>query len=141
VLAAGREDEIDSYVLSPIYFAAGVALPLLLFGTILNLPYIATASVIAFLIGDAFSTIGGIFFGRHHYPFNPQKTIEGTLIGFSVAFFVLLLIVTPLFAFLVAFIAAIIELLPIRLDDNLAVPLITATILMCLQLFGIIYFI
>jgi HAD superfamily phosphoserine phosphatase-like hydrolase len=141
VLAAGREDEIDSYVLSPIYFAAGVTLPLLIFGTLLNMPYIAAASIIAFLIGDAFSTIGGIFLGRHHYPFNPKKTIEGTLIGFSLGFFLLLLIVSPLSAFLVACIAAIIELLPLPLDDNLAVPLITATILACIQILGIYYFI
>ena len=141
VLAAGREDEIDRYVLSPLYFAAGVTLPLLLFGTLLQLPYIATACAIAFLIGDAFSTIGGIFFGRHHYPFNPQKTVEGTLIGFSLAFLVLLLIVSPIAALFAALIAAIIELLPIRLDDNLAVPLITATILTLFQVLGLYYFI
>ncbi len=141
VLAAGREDEIDRYVLSPIYFAVGVALPLLIFGTILPFPLIAAASVVAFLTGDAFSTIGGIFFGRHHYPFNPQKTIEGTLIGFSIAFFVLLLVVSPLSAFLCAFIAAFIELLPLPLDDNLAVPLITTTILTILQVLGLYLFI
>ncbi len=141
VLAAGREDEIDSYVLSPLYFAAGVTLPLLIFGTLLQLPYIAAASVIVFLIGDAFSTIGGIFLGRHHYPFNPKKTIEGTLIGFTFAFFVLLLIVSPISALLAALIAAIVELLPLRLDDNLAVPLITATILTVLQILGVYYFI
>lgn len=141
VLAAGREDEINRYVLSPLYFAAGVALPLLIFGTLLPFPQIAAASVIAFLIGDAFSTIGGIFLGRHHYPFNVKKTIEGTLIGFSIAFFVLLIIISPLSAFLCAFIAAIIELLPLRLDDNLAVPLITAIILTLLQLSGMYFFI
>ena len=141
VLAAGREDEIDRYVLSPIYFAVGVALPLLIFGTILPFPLIAAASVVAFLTGDAVSTIGGIFFGRHHYPFNPQKTIEGTLIGFSIAFFVLLLVVSPLSAFLCAFIAAFIELLPLPLDDNLAVPLITTTILTILQVLGLYLFI
>jgi HAD superfamily phosphoserine phosphatase-like hydrolase len=141
VLAAGREDEIDRYVLSPIYFAAGVALPLLLFGTILPFPLIAAASVIVFLTGDAFSTIGGIFFGHHHYPFNLKKTIEGTLIGFSIAFFVLLLIGSPLSAFLCALIAAFIELLPLPIDDNLAVPLITATILTILQVLGLYWFI
>ena len=141
VLAAGREDEIDRFVLSPLFFAAGVALPLLIFGTILQLPLIAAASVVAFLIGDAFSTIGGNFLGRHHYPFNPQKTLEGTLIGFSFAFFVLLLIVSPVSALLTAVIAAVIELLPLRLDDNIAVPLITATILTIFQGLGIFYFI
>jgi phytol kinase len=141
VLAAGREDEIDNYVLSPLYFAAGVTLPFLIFGTLLRVPFIAAASVIAFLIGDAFSTIGGIFLGRHHYPFNSKKTIEGTLIGFSLAFILLLLIVSPISALITALIAAIIELLPLRLDDNLAVPIITAIILTILQLLGIYYFI
>lgn len=140
VLAAGREEEIDSYVLSPLYFAAGVTLPLLIFGTLLQLPHIAAASIIAFLIGDAFSTIGGIFLGRHHYPFNRKKTIEGTLIGFTSAFFVLILIVSPISALLTVIIAAVIELLPLRLDDNLAVPIITATILTILQFLGIYYF-
>ncbi|MFX1509090.1 MAG: haloacid dehalogenase-like hydrolase [Promethearchaeota archaeon] len=140
VLAAGREEEIDSYVLSPLYFAAGVTLPLLIFGTLLQLPHIAVASIIAFLIGDAFSTIGGIFLGRHHYPFNRKKTIEGTLIGFTSAFFVLILIVSPISALLTVIIAAVIELLPLRLDDNLAVPIITATILTILQFLGIYYF-
>ncbi len=140
VLAAGREDEIDHYVLSPLYFAAGVTLPLILFGTLFFLTHIAVASVIAFLIGDAFSTIGGNFLGRHHYPFNPTKTIEGTLIGFSAAFCVLLLVVSPISALLTSVIAAIIELLPLRLDDNLAVPLLTATILTLIQFFGLYSF-
>ncbi len=141
VLAAGREDEIDNYVLSPLYFAAGVTLPFLIFGTLLRVPFIAAASVIAFLIGDAFSTIGGLFLGRHHYPFNRKKTLEGTLIGFSLAFILLLLVVSPISALITALIAAIIELLPLRLDDNLAVPIITAIILTILQLLGIYYFI
>ncbi|MFW9831242.1 MAG: HAD-IB family phosphatase [Candidatus Thorarchaeota archaeon] len=141
VLAAGREEEINRYVLSPIYFATGVTVPILIFGTLLPFSYIAAASVIVFLVGDALSTIGGIFFGRHHYPFNSKKTIEGTLIGFTIAFMVLLSIISPLSAFICAFIAAIIELLPIPLDDNLAVPLITATIFTLLQVTGIYYFI
>ncbi|MFX1301594.1 MAG: haloacid dehalogenase-like hydrolase, partial [Promethearchaeota archaeon] len=141
VLAAGREDEIDRYVLSPLYFAAGVALPLLIFGNLFQFPLIAAASIIAFLIGDAFSTIGGIYLGRHHYPFNPKKTIEGTLIGFTLAFCVLLLTGSPLSALVCAIIAAIIEMLPLRLDDNLAVPLITATSLTLLHVLGIYFFI
>ncbi len=141
VLAAGREDEIDHYVLSPLYFAAGVTMPLLIFGTLFQLPIIAAASIIAFLIGDAFSTIGGIYLGRHHYPFNPQKTAEGTLIGFTLAFCVLLLAVSPLSALICAIIAAIIEMLPLRLDDNLAVPLITATTLTLFHVLGIYFFI
>jgi len=139
VLAAGREEEIDRYVFSPLYFAAGVTIPLLIFGTIFNLPNIAAASVIAFLIGDAFSTIGGKFLGRHHYPFNPQKTIEGSLIGFSIAFIVLLFFASPALALLSTVIAALIELLPLPLDDNLAVPILTSLILSLLHFIAVQY--
>jgi dolichol kinase len=141
VLAAGREEEIDRYVLSPLYFAAGVTLPLLIIGTLLNLPTIAAASVIAFLIGDAFSTIGGKYLGRHHYPFNPRKTVEGSVIGFSMAFVVLLFFVSPVLALLSALIAALIELLPLPLDDNLAVPLLTAIVLLLLHFIALHYLI
>lgn len=137
VLAAGREEEINRYVLSPLYFAAGVTLPLFIVGTIFYLPSIAIASVIAFLIGDAFSTIGGKYFGRHHYPFNPRKTVEGSLIGFSIAFLVLLFFVSPILALLSAVIAALIELLPLPLDDNLAVPFLTAIVLLLLHFIAI----
>lgn len=141
VLAAGRENEINRYVLSPIYFAAGVTLPLLVVGVLLNLPRIAAASVIVFLIGDAFSTLGGILFGRHHYPFNSKKTVEGTLTGFSIAYFVLLAIVSPISALICTVLAAAIELLPIPLDDNLAVPLLTVATLAGFDIFGLYYFI
>ena len=141
VLAAGREEEIDRYVLSPLYFAAGVTLPLLIVGTILNLPIIAAVSVIAFLIGDAFSTIGGKYLGRHHYPFNPRKTVEGSVIGFFLAFIVLLFFASPVLALLTAVIAAVIELLPLPLDDNLAVPFLTAIVLLLLHFIAIHYLI
>ncbi len=141
VQAAGRENEIGRYALSPIFFATGVAVPLLLFGTIFSFPYVAAASVSAFLIGDSFSTIGGRLFGRHHYPFNKKKTLEGTIIGFSLAFLVLLLMVSLISALLCATLAALVELIPSPIDDNLAVPIITATILVLLQLLGIFTFI
>jgi phosphoserine phosphatase/dolichol kinase len=139
VRAAGREEEIGGYAISPLLFAAGVSLPLL-FSTILGIPVIGAASVCAFLVGDSLSTIGGLLYGRHHYPFNRRKTLEGTLTGFLPAFLVLLLIVSPLSAFLCAIIAGTIELLPVRIDDNLAVPVFTTTLLTILQFVGLYHF-
>jgi phosphoserine phosphatase/dolichol kinase len=139
VQAAGREDEIGGYALSPLFFAAGVSLPLIA-TTLLGIPLIGAASVCAFLIGDPLSTIGGLAYGRHHYPFNRRKTLEGSLTGFSLAFLVLLFLVTPLSALLCAVIAALIELLPLRIDDNLAVPIVTTTILAILQLAQLYHF-
>jgi phosphoserine phosphatase/dolichol kinase len=140
VQAAGREEEIGRYAISPLLFAAGVSLPLLV-STILGIPVIGAASVCAFLIGDSLSTIGGLLYGRHHYPFNRRKTLEGTLTGFSLAFLALLFFVTPLSALLCAVIAGLIELLPLHIDDNIAVPILTATILAVLQFLELYHFV
>ena len=140
VQAAGREEEIGRWAISPLLFAVGVSLPLLI-SSILGIPVIGAASVCAFLVGDSLSTIGGLLYGRHHYPFNRRKTLEGTLTGFSLAFPVLLLFVTPLSALLCAVIAGLIELLPLRIDDNLAVPILTTTILAILQVLELYHFV
>jgi phosphoserine phosphatase/dolichol kinase len=142
VRAAGRENEIGSFVLSPLYFAAGVALPLVLFSILLPFTLIATSCVMAFLIGDSFSTIAGLLYGRHKWWINSTKTIEGTLTGFSLAFFVLLFFLSPLSALLCSLIAGVIELLPIPfLDDNLSVSLGTSIVFVVLQLFGFYIFV
>ncbi|MFX1474392.1 MAG: haloacid dehalogenase-like hydrolase [Promethearchaeota archaeon] len=141
VRAAGRETEIGSFVLSPLYFAVGVAFPLVLFSILLPFTLIAASCVIAFLVGDAFSTIAGLLFGRHKWRINPQKTIEGTLTGFSLAFLVLLFFLSPISALLCAFLAGVIELLPIPyLDDNLSVSLGTTIVFVILQLSGFYIF-
>jgi len=140
VQAAGREEEIGRYAISPLLFAAGVSLPLLV-STVLGIPLIGAASVCAFLVGDPLSTIGGLLLGRHHYPFNRRKTLEGTLTGFSFAFLALLFFMAPLSALLCAVIAGLIELLPLRIDDNLAVPILTTTILAVLQFLELYHFV
>lgn len=140
VQAAGREEEIGRYALSPLLFAAGVSFPLLV-STLLGISVVGAASVCAFLVGDSLSTIGGLLYGRHHYPFNRRKTLEGTLTGFSLAFLALLFFVTPLSALLCAIIAGFIELLPLPVDDNLAVPILTTTILAILQFLQLYHFI
>jgi phosphoserine phosphatase/dolichol kinase len=141
VQAAGREDEIERFVFSPLFFAIGVILPLFLFTNYFPYPLIAVSSVCAFLIGDSFSTVGGLLYGTHHYPFNKKKTLEGTITGFSLAFLLLIFIVTPLSAILCSVLAAIIELLPLHLDDNLSVPLLTSIFFAVLQFLGLFYFI
>ncbi len=141
VHAAGREDEIGGFVLSPLFFAAGVAVPLVLFSFLFPFPLIASASVIAFLIGDSFSTVAGLLFGRHKWRFNQKKTVEGSLTGFSLAFLVLLFIITPLSALLCTVLACFIELFPFHLvDDNLSVSILTATCFSVLQFFGFYIF-
>ncbi len=141
IQAAGRENEIGRFVLSPLYFAIGVILPLFIYTAVLPYPLIAASSVCAFLIGDSFSTIGGLLYGTHHYSFNRKKTMEGTITGFSLAFLLLVFIVSPLYALLCSLLAGIIELLPLHIDDNLSIPFITSTFFVALQFLGLFYFI
>lgn len=141
VHAAGREEEVGGFVLSPLFFATGVAIPLVLFSILLPFPLIATASVIAFLVGDSFSTIAGLLFGRHKWRVNQKKTVEGSITGFSIAFLALLFVVTPLSALFCAALACFIELLPVPLiDDNVSVSILTATCFCVLQFFGVFTF-
>lgn len=102
--------------------------------TILTFPkVVALISVYTLAIGDPLSAIIGIRFGRHRV--FPGKTIEGSL-AFFASCFTCAYLVTSLamgdFNLKLAAIAAIIatassifETLPLRLDDNLTIPLFT----------------
>lgn len=86
---------------------------------------IAALSLTYMVVGDVASALIGRRFGRHSLF---DKTWEG-----SIAFFLACLIFSPLVPGLpfwvkltAAAVAAIIEFLPIKLDDNLTVPLGTA---------------
>jgi dolichol kinase len=105
--------------------------------TILTFPKsIAVMSILTLAIADPMSAIVGIKFGKHKI--SARKSWEGS-IAFGVScFFVVLFVVSYLFAnplwksFLVAFyvsvLAMFLEMIPIRLDDNLTIPLYTAVL-------------
>jgi len=86
----------------------------------LHSPSEIAAVIFILAIGDGASTIIGMK-GKHKIPYNKEKTFEGT-----VAFFLFSL---PAYFFIgeaiipLAIIAAVVESLPLRLDDNLTVPI------------------
>ncbi len=105
--------------------------------TILTFPHmIAVASIYTLAFADPLSAIIGIKFGKHHIVQN--KTVEGS-IAFLIASFItvsLILVVNNISDYRVIVIGAIVsvlvtifEMLPIRLDDNLTIPLFTAFVL------------
>jgi uncharacterized protein (TIGR00297 family) len=87
--------------------------------------------------GDGFATIAGRSFGRTRLPWNAEKTVEGTVAfivagsaaGALLAWWVrpgvepvppvVFTLGAPIFA---AVVAALVETIPVRLDDNLSVP-------------------
>jgi len=96
---------------------------------------IAVISLIYMSIGDTAAGLIGRKFGRIKIY---NKTLEGALAGFIVCLFVGLMIDLNLSKTLVAIgalSAAIIELMPISIDDNLRIPLFTGTVMYVMSIF------
>ncbi|MFQ5759250.1 MAG: diacylglycerol/polyprenol kinase family protein, partial [Candidatus Bathyarchaeia archaeon] len=93
---------------------------LLLFPTPINY-----ASVAVLTLGDGFATIFGRKIGRTVFPFNKGKMMEGSIFGFLFAFMGAMLFVSPVKALIAAATGMIIECLPLPVNDNLTIPIIS----------------
>jgi len=118
--------EIYEFVTTPIFFAVGIMLALIIFPVPVNY-----ASIAIFTLGDGTATLFGKKLGRHVFPYNKGKKIEGTLFGFLFAWLgATLFIVNPLKAFVGAAIGMFVETLPTPVSDNLTIPLISGLTLL-----------
>ena len=122
---AASQSELSGFAAAPLYFAAGILFTLLVF------PHPASYAAIAiFCLGDSTASLFG---GRisTSLPFNKSKTWEGSLAGLVFAFLAGLLFLPskPLLAFAGAAIAMTVEVLPLPLNDNVLVPVITGAAL------------
>jgi uncharacterized protein (TIGR00297 family) len=120
--------------------------PLAVLGLVLVFPYrldIVAAAWGIMAAGDGFATLVGRRFGRTPLPWNPDKSVEGTLAfivfgsvaGVFLAWWVRPSVFTlpfpPLLFALVApavaaLVAGLVETIPVRLDDNISVPFAAA---------------
>jgi len=104
------------------YYAFGV---LFAIGLLRNSPAALISVILILALGDGLATYVGRRYGYHVLPWNRKKTAEG-LIGF-VAGSTSALIVLPLHAtILIIVLATVVESLPIKLDDNITLPLFTS---------------
>ena len=117
--SAGEEMQ-STFVTAPLYFAAGILASLLIFPVPFNYAAIAVVT-----LGDGFASIADRLHGRHKVPHAGGKTVEGSLAGFVCALAGAAIFVSPTTALLAAAIGMAIELVPLRVTDNLAVPLIS----------------
>jgi phosphoserine phosphatase/dolichol kinase len=124
---AASQSELYGFAAAPLYFAFGIVATLLLF------PFSAAGAAIAiFCFGDsAASLFGGLI--STSLPFNKGKTWEGSLAGFLMAFLAGTFFVSPWLALVGAAIAMIIEVLPLPLNDNVLIPVITGAALTLLM--------
>jgi dolichol kinase len=84
---------------------------------------------VIFALGDSTASIFGKMFGRRTLSFNKGKTLEGSLIGFVFAFSAAAFFVNPFMAASGAAVAMLIESLPLPINDNLVLPLVTGALL------------
>ena len=122
---AASQSELQGFTATPLYFAAGILFTLVVF------PHPASYAAIAmFCFGDSAASLFG---GRisTSLPFNKAKTWEGSLAGLFFAFLagMLFLPSKPLLAFIGAAIAMTVEALPLPINDNVLVPVITGAAL------------
>ncbi len=103
-------------------FFFGRLLVLLLFGSRIE---VACAAIIILALGDSFSTLTGIRFGRHKIFYNREKSIEGTIGGFVPAFVGAMIFVSPETALLGAFTGMAVESLPLKTEDNITIPVVS----------------
>lgn len=97
------EENQHGFVKAPLYFAAGILASLLIFPAPFNFVAIAVVT-----LGDGFASVVGRMFGKHKIPHSGGKSLEGTGAGV-----------------LCAFAGMAVELLPLRISDNLTVPFIS----------------
>ena len=117
---AALGEENWSFAFAPLFFALGIALPLLIF------PNPASYVSIAVLtLGDGSASIFGKKFGRTVIPFNKSKKFEGSILGFFTAFLGTMFFVDPLRGLIAATVGMIVEFLPLPVNDNLSIPLLS----------------
>jgi phosphoserine phosphatase len=120
---AANQSELRGFAAAPLYFAFGILFTLLVF------PAPASYAAIAmFCLGDSVASLfGGLI--STSLPFNKGKTWEGSLSGFFFAFLAGSFFMHPLYAFVGAAIAMTVEVLPLPINDNVLVPIITGAAL------------
>lgn len=121
---ASLEEERYGIAIAPVYFALGIAVTLALFPNSYGF-----AAIAVFALGDSVATITGHLFGRTVLPYNKAKTTEGFLMGAIAGFLGALLFVDLYIAITAAIIGMLIESLPMPVNDNLTMPILTSAIL------------
>jgi dolichol kinase len=115
---ASRSRDEGRFVLGPVTLALGALLVLVVY----PLPA-ASVAIYALAFGDGFASLAGRFFGRLRPVFLYGKSLEGSLACFAAAFAAALWISgNPWISLIAAATATVVEALPLRDYDNLAIP-------------------
>jgi phosphoserine phosphatase SerB len=125
---AANKTELYQFATSPIHFAVGIAISLLIFPA-----PIAYVAITTLTLGDGCAHIFGMKFGKTRIPYNKGKNLEGTLFGFLFAFLGAMIFVDPVRALIAAAVAMLVESLPSPINDNLTMPLASGLALLLIS--------
>lgn len=112
------EEKQNAFVRAPLYFAAGILASLLIFPAPFNYAAIAVVT-----LGDGFASVVGRLAGKTKIPHSGGKTLEGTAAGIVCALVGAMIFVSPATALTAALVGMTVELVQLRVSDNLSVPL------------------
>jgi glycerol-3-phosphate acyltransferase PlsY len=129
-LNAATFSERYEFATAPIFFALGITLSLTLFP-----PPISFVSVAVLTLGDSTAAVFGQVFGETPIAVNKGKNLEGSIAGIAFAFWGAALCpctLPLLYAFVGAIVGMFVEVLPLPINDNLSIPLVTGVVLMVL---------
>lgn len=119
---AASKDEQRGVVVAPIWFGLGSLTTITLF------PFKhALIGILTLSIGDPVASLVGLSVeNRHPYPFNESKSMEGTLAGLIVAVLACAFFTDPITSIIGCTTGMIVEALPIPINDNLTIPIISS---------------
>ncbi|MFO7872267.1 MAG: hypothetical protein R6U26_01330 [Candidatus Undinarchaeales archaeon] len=121
-----RKEERDNLFLKGIvFFLIGIT-SVLIFTRSFEIFRVA---VLVLVLGDASSTIVGKVFGTKKLPYNGNKTAEGTFAFFIFAFIGAFTQLPYFMAIITALFGAFVESLPLKIDDNLTIPILVGVLL------------
>lgn len=117
---ASRKADEGKFVLGPLTLGFGLLLSLLLFQT-----PVSSLAIFALTFGDGFAGLIGRLYGQMQFKPLQRKTFVGSFACFFSVFLASIFILKsfPL-AVILAFIATIVEALPLKNLDNIAIPLV-----------------
>ncbi len=115
---AVRSGEGSGWILRPVSYAAGIIIAVNLFPKPINYAAIAVLTV-----ADGLATFVGVKFGRHHLPYNHDKTFEGSTSFFLASLFSTLIFVNAPAAILGSIVGTIAESFPMQYSENIIVPI------------------
>jgi dolichol kinase len=116
---ASRPRDRDHFVLGPVTLGLGALLALLLYPS-----PAASIAIYALAFGDGFASLVGKVFGRRRPGFMMGKSVEGSLACFSAVFVTAYGVSRSLkVAFIAALTATLVEALPLKDYDNIALPI------------------